>query len=125
MSHRLSKGRAETISALAALGLLGILVVEPAAAQPWADGGGDSQLNTVANNFIPWAIRWFLVAGMLVGAAAHVWSGMTSDDDKAFYRKEWRNRAWFAVGTLIPILIIINGFVVAFGGDPIDFFPFV
>ena len=93
MSLRLSKRRAETISALAAFGLLAILVVEPAAAQPWAGGGGESQLNEFATNFIPWVIRWLLVGGVLIGAVAHIWAGMTSNEDKSFRRKEWRNRA--------------------------------
>jgi NhaP-type Na+/H+ or K+/H+ antiporter len=125
MSHRLSKRRAETISALSALGLLAILVIEPAAAQPWAGGGGGGQLNEFANNFIPWAVRWLLVIGALIGAVAHLYAGATSNEDKSFRRKEWRNRAWGAVATLIPVLIIINGIVVAFGGEPLDFFPFV
>ena len=124
MSHRLSKRRAETISALSTLGLLTILVVGPAAAQPWAGGGG-GQLNEFASNFIPWVVRWLLVVGALIGAVAHLWAGATSNEDKSFRRKEWRNRVWAAVATLIPVLIIINGIVVAFGGEPLDFFPFV
>ena len=104
---------------------LALLAVEPAAAQPWADSGGESQLNEFATNFIPWVIRWLLVGGILVGAVAHIWAGMTSNEDKSFRRKEWRNRAWFAVATVIPVLIIVNGIVVAFSGEPLDFFPFI
>jgi heme/copper-type cytochrome/quinol oxidase subunit 2 len=104
---------------------LALLAVDPAAAQPWADSGGESQLNEFASNFIPWAVRWLLVLGTLVAVAAHVYAGMTSDSDKAYRRREWRNRAFFGVATAIPALIILNGIVVAFGGDPIDFFPFV
>ena len=125
MSHRLSKRQAETISALSTLGLLAILIVEPAAAQPWAGGGGSGQLNEFASNFIPWAVRWVLVLGTLVAVIAHIYAGMTSNEDKAFRRKEWRNRAFFGVATAIPALIILNGIIVAFGGEPIDFFPFV
>ena len=125
MSHRLSKRRAETISALAALGLLAILVVEPAAAQPWAGGGGSGQLNEFAGNFIPWAMRWLITIGALVFAVAHLWASWTSNEDKAFRRNEWRNRVGFALATLIPILIVINGIIVAFGGEPLDFFPFI
>ena len=125
MSHRLSKRQAETISALSALGLLAILIVEPAAAQPWTGGGGSGQLNEFASNFIPWAVRWVLVLGTLVAVIAHIYAGMTSNEDKAFRRKEWRNRAFFGVATAIPALIILNGIIVAFGGEPIDFFPFV
>ena len=125
MSLRLSKRRAETISALAAFGLLAILVVDLVAAQPWADSGGESQLNEFATNFIPWVIRWLLVGGILVGAVAHIWAGMTSDETKSYNRKEWRNRAWMAVATVIPVLIIVNGIVVAFGAEPLDFFPFI
>ena len=108
----------------AGFALAALLAVEPAAAQPWA-GGGESQLNEVASNFIPWVVRWLLVGGVLVGAVAHVWAGMTSNEDKSFRRKEWRNRAWMAVATVIPVLIIVNGIVVAFGGEPLDFFPFI
>ena len=109
------------------LALLAIVVaVEPAAAQPWADsGGGSGQLNEFASNFIPWAVRWVLVLGTLVAVIAHIYAGMTSNEDKAFRRKEWRNRAFFGVATAIPALIILNGIIVAFGGEPIDFFPFV
>jgi heme/copper-type cytochrome/quinol oxidase subunit 2 len=105
--------------------VFGVLAVEPAAAQPWAGGGGSGQLNEFASNFIPWAVRWVLVLGTLVAIIAHIYAGMTSNEDKAFRRKEWRNRAFFGVATAIPALIILNGIIVAFGGDPIDFFPFV
>ena len=125
MSHRLSKRRAETISALAAFGLLAILVVDPVAAQPWADSGGESQLNEFATNFIPWAMRWLTTIGAFVFSATHLWASWTSNEDKSFRRKEWRNRAGFALATLIPILIVINGIIVAFGGEPLDFFPFI
>jgi heme/copper-type cytochrome/quinol oxidase subunit 2 len=113
------------ISAVSALGLLAILVVEPAAAQPWAGGGGGGQLNEFASNFIPWAMRWLITIGALVFAVAHLWASWTSNEDKSFRRKEWRNRAGFALATLIPILIVINGIIVAFGGEPLDFFPFI
>ena len=105
--------------------IIAIIAIEPTAAQPWAGGGGSGQLNEFANNFIPWVVRWLLVIGALIGAVAHLWAGATSDENKSFNRKEWRNRAWGAVATLIPVLIIINGIVVAFGGEPLDFFPFV
>lgn len=125
MSHRLRRSEVRTTGALLALGLLTILTIEPAAAQPWAGGGGGGQLSEVAGNFIPWAIRWLLVIGVLVGVVAHVFAGWTSNEDKAFRRKEWRNRAWIGVATAIPALIIVNGIIVAFGGEPIDFLPFV
>ena len=116
----------QRLVAMAGLGTMLILIaIEPAAAQPWADSGGESQLNEFATNFIPWVIRWLLVVGILVGAVAHIWAGMTSDETKSYNRKEWRNRAWLAVATVIPVLIIVNGIVVAFGGDPLDFFPFI
>ena len=116
----------QRLVAMAGLGILvAVFAVEPAAAQPWAGGGGESQLNEFASNFIPWVVRWLLVIGALIGAAAHIWAGMTSNEDKSFRRKEWRNRAWMAVATVIPVLIIVNGIVVAFGGEPLDFFPFI
>lgn len=126
MSERLWKKGIRTTGALTVLGLLAIVVVEPAAAQPWAGGGGGGgQLDTFASNFIPWAVRWLLVIGSLIAVVAHVWAGWTSNEDKAFRRKEWRNRAFFGVATAIPALIILNGIIVAFGGEPIDFVPFV
>ena len=124
MLHRFSRRKSEAISALLVFGLLAILAVEPAVAQPWA-GGGESQLNEFASNFIPWAVRWVLVLGTLVAIIAHIYAGMTSNEDKAYRRKEWRNRAFFGVATAIPALIILNGIIVAFGGEAIDFFPFV
>ena len=77
MLHRLSKRRSGAISALFVFGLLAILAVEPAMAQPWAGGGagGDGQLNTFASNFIPWFIRWMLVIGVLVAVSAHLYAG--------------------------------------------------
>ena len=116
----------QRLVAAAGLGIVMILIaVDPAAAQPWAGGGGSGQLNEFASNFIPWAVRWVLVLGTLVAIIAHIYAGMTSNEDKAFRRKEWRNRAFFGVATAIPALIILNGIIVAFGGEPIDFFPFV
>ena len=126
MLHRLSKRRSGAISALLVFGLLAILAVEPAMAQPWAGGGaGDSQLNEFASNFIPWLIRWMLVIGVLVAVSAHLYAGWTSNEDKAYRRREWRNRAILGVATAIPALIILNGIVVTLGGEPLDFFPFV
>jgi len=126
MSERLWKKGIRTTGALTVLGLLAIVTVEPAAAQPWAGGGGGGgQLDTFASNYIPWAVRWLLIIGALVAVVAHLWAGWTSNEDKAFRRKEWRNRSAFAVATAIPALIILNGIIVAFGGEPLDFFPFV
>jgi len=126
MLHRFSRRKSEAISALLVFGLLAILAVEPAVAQPWAGGGaGDSQLNEFASNFIPWLIRWMLVIGVLVAVSAHLYAGWTSNEDKAYRRREWRNRAILGVATAIPALIILNGIVVTLGGEPLDFFPFV
>ena len=127
MLHRLSKRRSGAISALLVFGLLAILAVEPAAAQPWAGGGagGDGQLNTFASNFIPWFIRWMLVIGVLVAVSAHLYAGWTSNEDKAYRRREWRNRAILGVALAIPALIVLNGIIVSFGGEPLDFIPFV
>ena len=127
MLHRLSKRRSGAISALLVFGLLAILAVEPTAAQPWAGGGagGDGQLNTFASNFIPWFIRWMLVIGVLVAVSAHLYAGWTSNEDKAYRRREWRNRAILGVALAIPALIILNGIIVSFGGEPLDFIPFV
>ena len=126
MLHRFSRRKSEAISALLVFGLLAILAVEPAVAQPWAGGGaGDGQLNEFASNFIPWLIRWMLVIGVLVAVSAHLYAGWTSNEDKAYRRREWRNRAILGVATAIPALIILNGIVVTLGGEPLDFFPFI
>lgn len=121
MADRLRKSGVEILTTVAVFVLI---AVEPAAAQPWAGGGG-GQLDSFASNFIPWVIRWLLVIGVLVTVTAHLFASWTSNEDKAFRRKEWRNRAGFAVATAIPALIILNGIIMSFGGEPIDFLPFV
>jgi hypothetical protein len=104
----------------AGLAFVAIIATDPVAAQP---GGG--QFDSAMSTLIPWVVQWLLVIGALVGGIAHVYAGWTSDPDKAFRRKEWRNRAWFGVALLIPALIGINWVITTFGGDPLDFFPFV
>jgi hypothetical protein len=66
-----------------------------------------------------------LVIGAVIAVVAHVYSGWTSDPEKSFRRKEWRNRAAGGVILAIPVLLIINGIITAFGAQPLDFLPFV
>lgn len=99
-----------------------IIAVEPVAAQEFAGG---SEIESFLQEFIPWALRWMLVIGAMIAVAAHIFAGWTSDPDKAFRRKEWRNRAFFGVALAIPALLILNGIITTFGGEPIDFIPFV
>ena len=47
------------------------------------------------------------------------------NEDKGYRRRGWRNRAILGVVLAIPALIILNGFIVSFGGEPIDLIPFV
>lgn len=95
-------------------------MIEPVAAQP---GGGE--IGTTLEALLPWIIRWALVIGAIVAVLAHIISGWTSDPDKAYRRKEWRNRAAIGVALAIPFLIILNWVITEFGGEPIDFLPFV
>ena len=90
------------------------------AAQP---GGGE--IESALQELIPWIIRWMLVIGAVIAAIAHIYSGWTQDPDKAYRRKEWRNRAASGVALAIPALIILNWIITTFGGQPIDFLPFV
>ena len=96
------------------------LVVDPVAAQP---GGG--AIESALQELIPWILRWVLVIGAVIAAIAHALAGWTQDPDKAYRRKEWRNRAAIGVAGLIPALIILNWIITTFGGQPIDFLPFV
>ena len=98
------------------------LAVEPAAAQDFAGG---TEIESFLESFIPWALRWMLVIGTMVAVAAHIFAGWTADPDKAFRRKEWRNRAFFGVALAIPALLLLNAIITTFGGQPIDFLPFV
>jgi len=102
--------------------LVALFAVEPALAQDFA---GSSEIESFLESFIPWALRWMLVIGTMVAVAAHIFAGWTSDPDKAFRRKEWRNRAFFGVALAIPALLILNAIITEFGGEPIDFIPFV
>ena len=101
--------------------LLAVFAVDPVAAQP----AGAGEIESVLQEFIPWALRWMLAIGAIVAVGAHVYAGWTSDPDKAFRRKEWRNRAFFGVALAIPALLILNGIITAFGGEAIDFLPFI
>jgi hypothetical protein len=102
--------------------LVALFAVEPALAQDFAGG---TEIESFLESFIPWALRWMLVIGTMVAVAAHIFAGWTSDPDKAFRRKEWRNRAFFGVALAIPALLILNALITEFGGQPIDFLPFV
>lgn len=97
-----------------------LVMVGPVAAQP---GGGE--IESVLQEVLPWILRWALVIGAIIAVLAHILSGWTSDPDKAYKRKEWRNRAAGGVVLAIPILIILNWVIVQFGGEAIDFLPFV
>ena len=119
MLDKSRKIRAETIIVVAALALL---AVDPVAAQEFSGG---SEIESFLESFIPWALRWMLVIGAMVAVAAHIFAGWTSDPDKAFRRKEWRNRAFFGVALAIPALLILNAIITTFGGEAIDFLPFV
>ena len=101
---------------------LGVIAIEPAAAQEFSGG---AEIESFLESFIPWALRWMLVIGSMVAVAAHIFAGWTSDPDKAFRRKEWRNRAFFGVALAIPALLILNAIITTFGGEAIDFLPFV
>ena len=101
-----------------------MIAIEPAAAQDFGGGEG-GQIESFLQEFLPWALRWMLVIGSLIGVFAHLFAGWTSDPDKAFRRKEWRNRAIGGVALAIPILLILNAVITTFGGQPIDFLPFV
>ena len=112
-----------TAAKLAVIGaVLTVLAVEPVAAQDFAGG---TEIESFLESFIPWALRWMLVIGSMVAVAAHIFAGWTSDPDKAFRRKEWRNRAFFGVALAIPALLILNAIITTFGGEAIDFLPFV
>ena len=100
----------------------GLIAIEPAAAQEFSGG---EQIESFLQTFIPWALRWMLIIGVMIAVAAHIFAGWTSDPDKAFRRKEWRNRAFFGVALAIPALLILNGIITTFGGEAIDFLPFV
>ena len=104
------------LSALAA-----VILVEPAAAQEF--GGGE--IDTLLQNLLAWVLRWAIVIGAIVAVIAHILAGWTSNPDKAFKRKEWRNRAFIGAAGAIPALLILNQIITAFGGAPIDFIPFV
>jgi len=106
--------------AIGLVAFVAVVATDPVAAQP---GGG--QIDSVAQTYIPWVIRWMLVIGAIITVVAHVYAGWSSDPDKAFRRKEWRNRAAGGVVLAIPALILLNELIVAFGGAPIDFLPFV
>ena len=101
---------------------LGVIAIEPAAAQEFSGG---AEIESFLESFIPWALRWMLIIGVMVAVAAHIFAGWTSDPDKAFRRKEWRNRAFFGVALAIPALLILNAIITTFGGEAIDFLPFV
>lgn len=101
-----------------------LFAVEPVLAQEFGGGGG-GQIESFLQEFLPWALRWGLVIGTLIGVFAHLFAGWTSDPDKAFRRKEWRNRAIGGVALAIPILLILNAVITTFGGEPIEFIPFV
>jgi hypothetical protein len=104
------------------LALLAIVVaIEPAAAQEF--GGGE--IDTLLQNLLAWVLRWAIVIGAIVAVIAHILAGWTSNPDKAFKRKEWRNRAFIGAAGAIPALLILNQIITAFGGSPIDFIPFV
>jgi hypothetical protein len=100
---------------------LAVLAIEPAAAQEF--GGG--QISTTLENLLLFVLRWALVIGGVITALAHLYAGWTSNEDKAWKRKEWRNRAAIGTAGALPILIILNEIIVAFGGSPIDFLPIV
>lgn len=102
----------------AGLAVAATVAVEPVAAQP-------SAIESAAQEIIPWIIRWVLVIGTVIAGIAHVYAGWTADPDKSYRRKEWRNRAAIGVAGLIPALIILNWIITTFGGQPIDFLPFV
>jgi len=106
---------------LAAITLGVIVAVEPAAAQEF--GGGE--IDTLLQNLLAWVLRWAIVIGAIVAVIAHILAGWTSNPDKAFKRKEWRNRAFIGAAGAIPGLLILNQIITAFGGSPIDFIPFV
>ena len=112
---------AATVSAIAVLAAT-IVFVSPAAAQEFSGG---AEIESFLETFIPWALRWMLIIGVMVAVAAHIFAGWTSDPDKAFRRKEWRNRAFFGVALAIPALLILNAIITTFGGEAIDFLPFV
>jgi len=107
-----------------AIAALVLFATDPVAAQAFGEGGG-GQIESFLESFIPWALRWMLVIGTLVAVAAHIFAGWTADPDKAFRRKEWRNRAFFGVALAIPALLLLNAIITTFGGQPIDFVPFV
>ena len=101
---------------------LGNLAIEPVAAQEFSGG---TEIESFLQDFLPWALRWMLVIGTIIGVFAHIYAGWISDPDKAFRRKEWRNRALGGVALAIPALIIMNSIITTFGGEPIDFLPFI
>jgi hypothetical protein len=105
----------------AGLALAALLAVEPAAAQEF--GGGE--IDTLLQNLLAWVLRWAIVIGAIVAVIAHILAGWTSNPDKAFKRKEWRNRAFIGAAGAIPALLILNQIITAFGGSPIDFIPFL
>jgi heme/copper-type cytochrome/quinol oxidase subunit 2 len=114
---------AERVLGTALAVVLGLLVIiEPVAAQEFSGG---TEIESFLQSFLPWALRWMLVIGTIIGVFAHIYAGWTSDPDKAFRRKEWRNRALGGVALAIPALIIMNSIITTFGGQPIDFLPFV
>jgi len=98
-----------------------LILSAPAAAQEF--GGG--QIDTLLQNLLAWVLRWAIVIGAVVAVIAHILAGWTSNPDKAFQRKEWRNRAFIGAAGAIPALLILNQIITAFGGAPIDFIPFV
>ena len=105
-----------------AVGIGLLLATDPAAAQEFSGG---AEIESFLETFIPWALRWMLIIGVMVAVSAHIFAGWTSDPDKAFRRKEWRNRAFFGVALAIPALLILNAIITTFGGEAIDFLPFV
>lgn len=112
----------QRLVAMAGLGILvAMFAVEPAAAQEF--GGGE--IDTLLQNLLAWVLRWAIVIGAIVAVIAHILAGWTSNPDKAFKRKEWRNRAFIGAAGAIPALLILNQIITAFGGAPIDFIPFV
>ena len=116
--------RLRTAAMTGAIGVLvtAILLTTPVAAQEFSGG---TEIESFLQSFLPWALRWMLVIGTIIGVFAHIFAGWTSDPDKAFRRKEWRNRALGGVALAIPALIIMNSIITTFGGEPIDFLPFI
>ena len=116
--------RLRTAAMTGAIGVLvaAILLTTPVAAQEFSGG---TEIESFLQSFLPWALRWMLVIGTIIGVFAHIFAGWTADPDKAFRRKEWRNRAFFGVALAIPALLLLNAIITTFGGQPIDFIPFV